>query len=301
MYIQNSPLLSVIVANYNNDSYIKDCLESIMSQTYKNVEIVVSDDCSIDNSLEIINEYERKYPGIVKVISSSINRGVARTRHEAILQAKGEYITTLDSDDYYYDDQKLEKEMELILQYKKQDKDILAFSNIVLVKGDKTVIRVWGNSDNLKEGKIFDDIITRSCMIPRDFIMKSEAYLEVGGYDFRFPIYEDWDLKIRLAKKYEFYYTGVNGTAYRRHGTGLSSPPIPKHIKLLKKIFKKNFNLTNKTRKKTSINGFNNFIDAVLKKKWSNDLKKDIKQNLKKNKRMKAFISFLKLKALFLK
>ncbi len=220
----NDILLSVIVANYNNESYIRDCLESIMSQTYKNLEIVVSDDCSTDHSLEMINEYERKYPRIITVLPSSINRGVARTRHEAILQAKGEYITTLDSDDYYYDNQKLEKEMELILQYKKQDKDILAFSNIVLVKGDKTLIGIQGNSKNIKEGKIFDDIITRSCMIPRDFIMKKEAYFEVGGYDYRFPIYEDWDLKIRLAKKYEFNYTGVNGTAYRRHGAGLSSP-----------------------------------------------------------------------------
>jgi glycosyltransferase involved in cell wall biosynthesis len=266
MYIKNSPLLSVIVANYNNESYIRDCLESIMSQTYKNLEIVVSDDCSTDNSPEIINEYGKKYPGIIKVISSSSNRGVAQTRHEAVLQAKGEYITTLDSDDYYYDNQKLKKEMELILQYKKQDKDILAFSNIALVKGDKTLIRIQGNHENIREGIIFDDIITRSCMIPRDFIMKREIYFEVGGYDFRFPIYEDWDLKIRLAKKYEFYYTGVNGTAYRRHGTGLSSPPIPKHIKWLKKIFRKNLNLVHKTEKTEIIFGFNHFIEASRKK-----------------------------------
>jgi len=237
-----------------------------MSQTYKNLEIVVSDDSSTDHSLKMVHEYEKKYPGIIKVISSSINRGVAQTRHEAILQAKGEYITTLDSDDYYYDNQKLEKEMELILQYKKQDKDILAFSNIVLVKGDKTLIGIQGNSKNIKEGKIFNDIITRSCMIPRDFIMKRETYFEAGGYDNRFPIYEDWDLKIRLSKKHEFYYTGVNGTAYRRHGTGLSSPPIPKHIKWLKKIFSKNLNLVHKTEKKEIIYGFNQFIEAFRRK-----------------------------------
>lgn len=242
-----------------------------MSQTYKNVEIVVSDDGSTDHSLEMIHEYKKKYPGIVKLISSSINRGVAQTRHEAILQAKGEYITTLDSDDYYYDEQKLEKEMELILEYKKQDKDILAFSNIVLVKGDKTLIGIQGNSKNIKEGKIFNDIITRSCMIPRDFIMKREAYFEVGGYDYHFPIYEDWDLKIRLAKKYEYYYTGINGTAYRRHGTGLSSIPISKNMKWIKKVFKKNVYLVNKTKKK----------DAVLKIR---DFIKRMKINAKKHK-----------------
>jgi glycosyltransferase involved in cell wall biosynthesis len=263
-YIKNSPLLSVIVANYNNQSYIKECLDSIMSQTFKDLEIIVSDDCSTDNSLEIAKEYEKKYPGIVKMIASSINRGVAQTRHEAILQAKGEYITTLDSDDYYYDNQKLEKEMELVSHYKeKASKDIMAYSNIVMVKGDKTLIGIQGNSKNIKEGQIFNDIITRSCLIPRDFIVKREVYFEVGGYDFKFPIYEDWDLKIRLAKKYEFYYTGVNGTAYRRHGTGLSSYPIPDHIKILKKIFKKNSNLVDKIEKKGVINGFKNFIKVL--------------------------------------
>ncbi len=257
-------LLSVIVANYNNEKYIRDCLDSIMSQTFKDLEIIVSDDCSTDNSLEIAKEYEKKYQGIVKMISSSINRGVAQTRHEAILQAKGEYITTLDSDDYYYDNQKLGKEMELVSHYKeKTNKDIMAYSNIVLVKGDKTLIGIQGNPGNIKEGKIFNDIISRSCMIPRDFIMKREVYFEVGGYDFQFPIYEDWDLKIRVAKEYGFCYTGIPGTAYRRHGFGLSSYPIPDHIKILKKIFKKNLKIVHKTERKEIRKSFDNFIKAM--------------------------------------
>ena len=147
--------LSVIVANYNNDRFIRECLESILSQTYKDLEIIVSDDASTDNSPAIIREYEKKYPEMVKGIFSPVNRGVAQNRHEAILQARSEYITTLDSDDYYYHNQKLEKEMELVLRYKeKTGKDILAFSNIVMVKENKTLICTQGNTGNIKEGKI---------------------------------------------------------------------------------------------------------------------------------------------------
>jgi glycosyltransferase involved in cell wall biosynthesis len=233
--------LSVIVANFNNAAYIRDCLDSILNQTYKDLEIIVHDDCSTDSSPDMIREYQENYQEIVKGIFSPVNNGVAQTRHEAILEASGEYITTLDSDDYYYDNQKLEKEMELVLKYKeKTGKDILAFSNIVMVKEDKTLIRTQGNPGNIKEGKIFDHIICRSCMIPRDFVMKRAVYFEVGGYDFTLITHEDWDLKIRLAKKYEFYYTGIPGTAYRKNPKGLSSNSYVFRTNNLWKVFSKN-------------------------------------------------------------
>jgi glycosyltransferase involved in cell wall biosynthesis len=264
---QIHPNLSVIVANYNNELYIRECLDSILNQTFKNLEIIVSDDASTDNSPSTIKEYEGKYPGVLKGIFCPVNRGVAQNRHEAILQAKSEYITTLDSDDYYYDLRKLEKEMELIFHYKeKTGKDIIAYSNFALVHEDKSLIYFQGNPENIKEGKILNDIITRSCMIPRDFIVKKEAYFEMGGFDSRFPIYEDWDLKIRLAAKYEFYYTGINGTAYRRHGTGLSSIPISKNIKWLKKVFKKNLKLIPKSEEKEVTNSFENFVKVTREK-----------------------------------
>lgn len=240
----NAPILSVIVANYNNERYIRDCLDSILNQTYKNLEILVCDDCSSDRSLAILKAYKKQYPSIIKVISNASNLGVTQTRHLAILQATGEYLTTLDSDDYYYETQKLQREMELVLSYKKETgKDIIGFSNIILVKGDKTLIAICGDSNNIKEGQIIKEIITRSCMIPRDFIMKKDIYFKVGGFDADIPIYEDWDLKIRLANKCDFYYSRVNGTAYRRHGGGLSSVPIPEHIEWMQRIFDKNLSL----------------------------------------------------------
>lgn len=249
--------LSVIVANYNNAPYIKECLESIVTQTYKDFEIIVSDDGSTDESPHIIKEYEKKYPGIVKGIFCPFNRGVAQTRHEAMLQARGEYITTLDSDDYYNDPHKLEKEMELIHRHKEKDgKDILAFSNVLMVKEDKTLIHNMGDTETIKEGMLLENIISRSCMIPRDFIMVRAAYFEVGGYDLSLKTHEDWDLKIRLAARYPFYYTHHTGTGYRRHSSGLSG--ISHHIrtKNLWKVFFKNLPLIPLEKKKPLKNDF---------------------------------------------
>jgi glycosyltransferase involved in cell wall biosynthesis len=262
--MKGNPLLSVIVSNYNYGTYIRECLDSILHQTFKNLEIIVSDDGSTDDSPQIIRDYEKRYPGVVMGIFSPVKRGVAQARHEAILKSNSEFITTLDSDDYYYHNQKLEKEMELISFHKKTTgKDIIAYSNFALVREDKSLIRFQGNLGNIKEGKIFNDIITRSCMIPRDFIVKKDAYFEVGGFDHRFTIYEDWDLKIRLAKKYQFYYTGINGTAYRRHGTGLSSIPISMNIKWLKKVFKKNKGLIDKTQKREAVKAIVNYTKRM--------------------------------------
>jgi hypothetical protein len=134
--------------------------------------------------------------------------------------------------------------MDLVLKNKSESsKDVIGFSNIILVDGDKTLIRVCGDSSNIKEGQIINEIITRSCMIPRDFIMKRDIYFEVGGFDGNIPIYEDWDLKIRLASKCEFYYSGIDGTAYRRHGGGLSSAPVSEHREWMQRIFNKNIAL----------------------------------------------------------
>ena len=257
-------ILSVIVANYNNEQFVRDAVDSVLDQTCKDLEIVVADDGSSDNSPEIIRDYEKKHPGIVRGLFSSANSGVAWARHEAILEARGEYITTLDSDDYYYDSRKLEKEIKLIQFYKvKEHKDILAFSNIVLVRRDKEVIAQQGNSETVREGMIFEDIITRSCMIPRDFIMNKVAYFEAGGYDLSIPMYEDWDLKLRLAAIYNFYYTGIDGTAYRQHGSGLSSVPIPEHIKWLNTIFNKNIPLADESKKGNITQLYGQFIKRL--------------------------------------
>ena len=237
-------LLSVVVANCNNQQYIGDCFDSILEQSYPNIEIIVVDDCSTDNSPAIIREYAARYPEILKPFFNSSNRGVAFTRHRAIRETAGEYVTTLDGDDYYYHRQKLAEEMALVLRAKQRDgKDIVSFSNIALVKPDKRLIQFFDQIHPIREGHIFEEILGRSCMIPRDFVMSKELYFEVGGYDCSLPIFEDWDLKIRLSRDNEFYYTRIPGTAYRRHGKGLSAKPREEIIHWLTIVFEKNISL----------------------------------------------------------
>ncbi len=229
--------ISIIIANYNNAEYLGHCFDSILNQTYKNIEVVFIDDVSSDNSIAIAESYKEHFRQF-QLIKNDKNIGVARTRNKGFESANGYFLTTLDSDDYFYSDKKLEKEINLYFdKLENSKKEIIAFSDIIMISdmGEKPVSKMLP----VKEGKILKHLISRTCLIPRDFLF-TKSMLEFAGFYKDYPLYEDWDLKIRLSKKYEYFYTGIPGIGYRRHGSGLSSAPAKDHIYWLKRIFREN-------------------------------------------------------------
>lgn len=91
--------VSIIVPVYNTSKYLRRCLDSLVNQTLKEIEIIVINDCSTDNSKDIIKEYELKYDNI-KVFHNKTNKGIGYNRNLGIEKAKGEYISFIDSDDW---------------------------------------------------------------------------------------------------------------------------------------------------------------------------------------------------------
>lgn len=102
-------LVSIITPSYNCSSFIGETIESIQSQTYNNWELLITDDCSPDNSREIIQSYVDKDPRI-KLLMLDKNSGAGIARNNSIKEAKGRYIAFCDSDDRWYPD-KLEKQL----------------------------------------------------------------------------------------------------------------------------------------------------------------------------------------------
>lgn len=256
----NKPLVSVIVPNYNNSLYLSECVNSILDQTYSNMEIIICDDYSTDDSRKILSKYE-SYKNITIIYNKS-NLGVSKTRDKAIREAKGKYITTLDSDDFYLDSKKIEKELKLVLQYKGKGKNIIAFSNVKVVHLNAEMT-AYQKGKYIKEGDLLIPIITRECMIPRDFLFLKESYLEVGGFEENLNLHEDWDLKIRLASKHEFYYTSISGIAYRKTHIGLSNCTKEDRINSLKYVFNKNIDLVREEEKIFCINKIYAHIDNI--------------------------------------
>ncbi len=92
------PLISIIMPVYNSQNYVKTAVDSILMQSYKNIEILCVNDCSTDNSLEVLNSIAET-DSRVSVIDSPVNVGAGEARNLGIMQAKGEYITFVDADD----------------------------------------------------------------------------------------------------------------------------------------------------------------------------------------------------------
>ncbi len=150
--------ISVIVPVYNAEKYIISCLDSLINQTKKEIEIILINDGSKDNSLEILNKYAEKYPNLIKVISQE-NQGLSVTRNNGIKCANGKYVFFVDSDDVVKIDV-LEKLWEKVKEY---EYDLIAY-DVELIYPDKTVIVKSGITEDKKEltkndkNKLFQDM-----------------------------------------------------------------------------------------------------------------------------------------------
>lgn len=135
--------VSVIVPVYNVEAYIDKCLDSLVNQTLKDIEIIVVNDGSPDNSQKIIDKYAKKYPNKVKAYIKE-NGGLSDARNYGLKHATGEYISFVDSDDYL-DDDAYEKLYNFAI---KKDADIVCF-NLKFIYPDGTVSYMYGGTDEV--------------------------------------------------------------------------------------------------------------------------------------------------------
>lgn len=116
--MEENELISVIIPIYNAEKYLRQCLESVINQTYKQLEIILVNDGSTDGSLSICYEYQKKDSRII--IISQQNKGAYKARKNAIKIANGKYVTFVDGDDWidkdmYYDLLKIMKENDTLM------------------------------------------------------------------------------------------------------------------------------------------------------------------------------------------
>lgn len=109
------PLVSVIVLSYKHVNYIRKCLDSIMAQqTSFDFEVLVGDDASNDGTKEILLDYQKQYPNTIRLFIKEKNEGAARNAYDLRKQCIGKYVANMESDDYWCDDQKLQKQVDYL-------------------------------------------------------------------------------------------------------------------------------------------------------------------------------------------
>jgi alpha-1,3-rhamnosyltransferase len=203
-----TPLVSVIVPSYNHQHYIEQCINSIISQTYSNIQLIVIDDGSKDNSFEIIERLSRQYGFFAE---KQVNIGLSMTLNKAINNyAKGEYIAVVASDDYW-DSEKIEKQVKFLMLHSEYAM-CCGKAYIVNDNGDKVGILASKKQEKIS----FDQLIMGNSIAALTVMMKRKVFIEVGGFDQKLRV-EDWDMWLRISNKYEIGYMDEFLAFYRMH------------------------------------------------------------------------------------
>jgi glycosyltransferase involved in cell wall biosynthesis len=114
--MNNQPLVSVILPTYNRVKYIRKAIESVLGQTYRNLELIIINDGSNDKTSKVIYGFAKKDQR-VKTIKNETNIGLVKSLNKGITKSKGKYIARIDDDDVWSDKQKLEKQIEFLEQF----------------------------------------------------------------------------------------------------------------------------------------------------------------------------------------
>jgi cellulose synthase/poly-beta-1,6-N-acetylglucosamine synthase-like glycosyltransferase len=232
----------VYITSYNQKGYLVEAIESVLAQTLRPNEVILVDDCSGDGSQSVIAGYESRYPELITAIYHAQNQGVSATRTDALRAVTGDFVTYVDGDDRYLPT-KLEKEVPLLEQHPAPK---IVFSNYYFMTEDGRRVGTWVTKDRPPEGNVFCETFAKDFpkgSLFRNELVPVEALKQVGFYDAKLRMLEDWDMRIRLTKQYPVAYCDEPLAEYRCHRQGLSSLSAEERLATIDYIWEKNRSL----------------------------------------------------------
>ncbi|MFD2564604.1 glycosyltransferase family 2 protein [Aquimarina rubra] len=207
--MHNSKLVSVICLCYNHERYIEECLDSVINQTHSNIEIIIVDDFSSDNSARVIHNWIKKNPNVI-FIENKQNLGNTYSFNQALKKAKGTYIIDLATDDVL-----LPNFIETHLNnfyIKKTSNPGISFCNVELIDEDSNHIGYHFEINTKreaikkpKEGDLFASLLDSYYINPVGMMTKKAVMDQLCGYDESLA-YEDFDFWIRSSRNFDYIY-----------------------------------------------------------------------------------------------
>ncbi len=213
------PLVSVIITNYNYEDFILHAIDSALVQTYENIEVIIVDDGSSDNSRMIISDYARKDSRVCPIFQS--NSGQAAATNVGILASKGEFVAFLDADDIWYPD-KLKKQLPLF-----EDSSVgvvYSSASIIDLSGnpyDEMITKRIDKAENFLNSIILDNFIPFTSAVVR-----KQFFAKAGMLNAQYRVCTDYDLWLRLAKFCRFDCILEQLVGYRAKPGSLSGNPV---------------------------------------------------------------------------
>ena len=191
----DSPKVSVIVPTYNRADRLERALNSIVSQTYQDFELIVVDDGSTDKTSQLMKSFPKAQYFYIKK-----NSGVSKARNVGLAFAKGELICFLDSDDLWK-----EKKMQIQSLWLENNKDSqICYTDEIWVRNGVRVNPM--NRHRKYSGDIFRHCLGLCIVSPSSVMIRAKLFDEIGNFDESLPACEDYDLWLRIASKYAFHF-----------------------------------------------------------------------------------------------
>jgi len=218
-----SPLVSVAVVTYNQKDFLRECLESILAQDYKNIEIVVADDGSTDGTADMLREYELSGRGHFVLKISSVNKGITKNQNLAFFGCSGKYISWMAGDDLMLPG-KISKQVDYL--EKNSDCSICYHDLEIFESGSGVVLKKYSDVDVPREGTIGVLVKYGSFNGAVSNMVRRESAPALG-FDERIPIASDWLYWVEcLAGGGKIGYIPELLGRHRRHSNNVTSSSV---------------------------------------------------------------------------
>jgi len=213
---KEKPIVSVIIPTYNRAHLIGRAIKSVLKQSYQDFEVIVVDDGSMDNTEEVIKEFQEQDKRI-RYIKHEKNQGGAVVRNTGINAAKGEYIGLLDDDDEWLTE-KLEKQ---VIKFQKSSGKIGVIYGGFFYVSEKSG-EIMSEIIPTLRGNIYSNLL-ESCILGSPTpLIKKKCFQKAGFFDETLLSCQDWDMWIRLSKYYDFDFVPDIVAKHHVHGEQIS-------------------------------------------------------------------------------
>jgi GT2 family glycosyltransferase len=212
------PLVSVCIASYNHEKFVAEAVNSVITQSYSNYELIVVDDASTDDSPEILQVIAAHYPDRIRLVLLEKNSGPSVALNRAILEAKGEYVALLGSDDRMHVD-RLKKQVE----YLNQNPHVATvFTRVVGIDAEGNRSDVVTDIFDTPISDIRIQLLQGNFLSAPSVMARRDVWLEVGLHNAELRYLQDYDLWLRILDNHEIARLDDRLTDYRLHGANLS-------------------------------------------------------------------------------
>lgn len=212
------PLISVVVPCYNHEKYIEECLDSLLNQSYDNIEIFIVNDGSSDNSADVIVDYLRTHKGDIRLhFCNYVENTCFMWQEDVIPKLSGKYIVTLSADDMIVKD-RFEKQVDFLENNIERFRLCFSWVKVIDSKENEMLeieedFNKRNNEDRYKKIKKY---FQYGCDIAGPTMMMDlSVFRELGGFNFNYRQVHDYDLWLRYLLKYDFYIIPEKLTVYR--------------------------------------------------------------------------------------